>query len=233
MEKLIKTSSLLILALFFACSNYTSNPNSSTDPSSGTSVEKGNVFNGASSDGNTKAEILLADNYLLKVSKGNPDPITPSVPLSLPQTYSIKTNVKLTGVPYLGQTVDVACDQNEPANRIDTVLSGTLSNGVAVLYGMNTDGVFYSYGSGPYTIQGREDEIEHVSIFAGATDIAYTFNCVGSDGNDYNVIFHGNYDHSHLQVGSVFDMQDMTFVGAVEIGLKNHNDTPVVVFFNK
>lgn len=241
MKSLMKSVSLLALLASFACSNYTtdnSNNNNSTDPAL-VSLD-GLLINGTS-DG-AKVEILLADNYLKKVIKGNTYNSTPSVTPTPSLTHRVKAEVKITNFSYFSNSVDITCDKDDSANKLDLVLLGSNQLGHSVIFFPNSsDGLFYAYDSvtTAEAVQGPEDEIEEADIFGGLSlfgnpvDIMYTFSCRGSDGNDYNVYFHGNYDKNNTAIKSIFDFQTNEFTGVIGVSLKNYNDAPVYMFFDQ
>lgn len=241
MKNVIKTVSLFVLAALFSCSNFTSNNNnnSTSDPATTVSVD-GLVITGVSDSANV--EFLLADNYLKKVLKGNVYSSTPSTTPSLSFTHTIKTGVKITNFSYFSKSVDITCSKDEPTNKVDVILSGSNELGHAVMFMPNSsDGLFYAYDNVTSTmaVQSAEDEIEKAGIYPGISlfgtpvDIMYTFLCRGSDGNDYNVFFHGNYDMNNMAISSVFDFNTMEFTGVIGVALKNYNDAPVYMFFDK
>jgi len=239
MKNLIKTASLMALTVFFACSNYTNNPSSSTTDQSAASTIDGLVISGVS-DG-ASVELLLADNYLKKVVKGNTYASTPSLTPTPTLTDTIKVQVKITNFSYFSKSVDITCSKDEPSNKLDVLLQGSNNLGHPVLFLPNSsDGLFYVDDTVTSTtaVQGPEDEIETATIYAGipifsTVDILYTFLCRGSDGNDYNVFFHGNYDKDSTQISSVFDFQTNEFTGVIGVSLKDYNDSPIYMFFDK
>ena len=240
MKTLIKTASLLVFASFFACSNYTADPDKSSDASATTVTEQGLVITGTSDS--ASVEILLADNYLKKVKSGNPYTVTPPTTPAFTITYPIKTQVKITKFSYFNKSVDITCSKDETANKLDVVLSGSNPSGHAVtFFPETTTGAFLAIDNVTSTsaIQTEEDEIEKASIYPGLglfgtpSDIVYTFICKGSDGNDYNVIFHGNYDMNNMALPSIFDLQKGLFTGVIGVSLRDFNDAPVYMFFDK
>ena len=238
MKSLIKTASLLVLVLSFACSNNTVSPTPTTDQSTATATSaQGLVMNGTSAS--AKVEILLADNYLKKVAKGNPYASTPSLTLMPSITLAVKAQVKITEFYYLSKFVDITCSKDEPSNKLDVLLFGSNELGHSLWFWPNSsDGLFYANDQVTFntTVQGPEDEIEQADIFAGISigtpvDIMYTFLCRGSDGNDYNVFFHGNYYKDNTKISSTFDFQTNEFTGVIGVSLKNYNDAPMYMFF--
>ncbi len=240
MKNVIKSISLLVLVALFSCSNFTSdnNNNSTSDPATTVSVD-GLLITGVSDSANV--EILLADNYLKKVLKGNNYSSTPATPIISSLAHTIKAEVKITNFSYFSKSVDITCSKDEPTNKIDVLLTGSNELGHSVTYFYSTsDGLFYAYDNVTTTMepQGPEDEIEEARIYPGISfgtpvDIMYTFLCRGSDGNDYNVYFHGNYDRNNLAISSIFDFEAMEFTGVIGVVLKNYHDVPVYMFFDK
>jgi len=238
MKNIMKTVSLLSFAALFACSNNTNDPSSTTDQSTVVSID-GLVIAGTSDS--AKVEILLADNYLKKVIKGNTYSSTPAVTPSPSIAHTIKTQVKITNFSYFNKAVDITCDKDEPSNKIDVMLLGSNELGHSVLFMPNSsDGLFYAYDTVTATsaVQSPEDEIEKASVYSGISfgtpvDIMYTFLCRGSDDNDYNVFFHGNYDKNNLAISSTFDFQTNEFTGVIGVSLKDYNDAPIYMFFDK
>ncbi len=241
MKNIIKTASLLLFAVFFACSNNTSSPgdNSNSNSADPAELNDGISFNGNSNSGNI--QIFLADNYLKKVANGNPYDVVPGV-FGM-STMIIKADVKLTGFSYLGQSVDITCDRDEAANKLYVALTGSNPLGQDIQFMINpNDGLFYTYEIPSGTLigaQGPLDEIEKVYVSDSNSNYtpvpapAQTFLCMGSDGNEYNLLFYSDYDPNNMQIQSVFDIQDNVFTGVVEVVKKYVNDEPVQLFFDK
>jgi len=236
MKTLVKTVGFVALATFFACSNNTVNNNNNSTGDQATTVSaEGLVLNGVSDS--AKVEILLADNYLKKVLKGDPYASTPSLTPNPAAFLQIKTQVKITDFSYFSKSVDITCDKDTPVNTLDVMLLGSNQLGHYVWFLPNSsDGLFYAYDLTTLATpaaQGPEDEIEEGVVFnVGVTDTVYTFLCDGSDGNTYDVSFHGKYDPNNMQISSIFDFKTNEFTGAISVSLHNY-DLPIDMFFNK
>ena len=238
MKNVIKTVgslSLFALFAFFACSNNTNNTNASTELSTPATSVDGLVLNGISES--AKVEILFADNYLKKVINGNPYDSTPSLTVNPSLTHIVKAQVKVSDLYIFSRSVNIVCDKDEPSNKIEVVLMGSNQLGHSVTFLPNSsDGLFYAEDlvTSTMAVQGPEDEIEYATILGGNTnDIVYTFFCRGSDGNDYNLFFHGNYDANNMKIRSIFDFQTSEFTGVISISLKDYNTAPVTMYFDK
>jgi hypothetical protein len=235
MKNLIKTASLLVFTAFFACSNNTTSPASSSPSATDNSTTlQGLAFNGNSDSG--KVEIFLANNYLEKVVNGNPYSVTPGV-FSL-ASLTIKTEVKLTGFYYMGQSVDITCDKDDPANKLYLALTGSNEIGQDIQFMFNpNDGLFYTFQLPSFALIGAQNSQDEISDIAShitpSTDMPQTFFCRGSDNNDYNVTFHSDFDDANMKIMSIFDIKDKIFTGAIEVVKDNSNDAPVQLYFDK
>lgn len=256
MKKVIKTASLLAFVAFFGCSNNTTSPAASSTNASDTTSVQGLVFNGNSDSG--KIEISLASNYLEKVVTGNPTAVAPGVFVGATNINdkTMKAEVKLTGYSYIGQSVDITCDQNwvplpgdTEANELYLALTGSDANGDEIQFVFNSpDGLYYtflipSFAPTAEKIQGPQDEIETAYIanqfglfILPYADTEQKFFCKGSDGNDYNVIFHANFNVfpcAGQQIQSVFDIKNKIFSGVIEVVKRDSSDQRVPVYFDK
>lgn len=224
------------------CGNNTTNPDADTQGSdtSTTAEIEGLHFTGKT-DG-ADLSIIIADNYLSRVLKGNPYGTVPYTPALTCDATHDKAEVQITNFTYYGNKVDILC-------KMDPYL-GVSANEVNLLpFGSNSDGDF-----GYFTLcdNGRYYFLEFPIVFPPMPvpvpqDIDYeitridirddvTFICEGSDEKEYEVTFYGMggytpYGPGNLEIGSVFDTKAKIFTGVVSVNLKNYYDDAIDLFF--
>jgi hypothetical protein len=201
-------------------------------------VESRLVFTGTAHNGSA-VRLEFFDDYLETVLDGNPyDNGTTPVPLvSVPHTLPFE--LKITGLTYYEEPVDIHCVKDVYANRVDVNINGSIPNGHQAVYAIGDDGVFYvcdqtlhsnfcAIGA-YYGLQGPQDEMDAIKVLPSVTyNPKYT--CNGSDDNEYELTLHGEYDESGLSINTSFDIRTGTITGVMSIKKKNYNDKPVVLF---
>ena len=233
------------LFMFSACGNNTTAPastDSSVSTSAATTVSSRLVFN-AKADA-ASVSIAFFDDYLEKMLDGNNyGGSTGVVPTG--GLYILPFDMQITGLSYYNTNakIDVTCAKDIYVNKIIVELKGSLPNGHEALYSMSSDGTFYACDTAvnanctgtAWVPQGAQDEITRIEMLQGINIFGYapynpTFECKGSDGNDYTVTLYGNFDYQNLSVHDTFDIKTSVFKGAVSVKLKNYNDNPLFIY---
>jgi len=197
---------------------------------------QGLVFTGKSDSSEIK--IMFMDNDLNKVVSGNP--YGNQSGLNNNQVTSFYTGfaeVSLTGFHYFSDAVDMTCYGDDPLNKLDVILRGSVPGGVVGIYEPCIDGSFYFLGNnGQYSLQGPQDEMTEFEIVGGTptpTDLTYSFLCKGNDDHNYTMTFHSNFEPLGLNVPGLFHVKAATFEGVISIKREGSNVQPLDVFFNK
>ncbi|MCX6112483.1 MAG: hypothetical protein NTY22_04255 [Proteobacteria bacterium] len=229
-----------ILFVVSSCSNNTTASSSSGSSTTTTVVASALIFSGIA-DGAT-VTVAFFDDYLEKVLNGNPyNNITNTPPASIP--YLLPFEIKITSFYYYLKGVDITCSKDVYNNKVFGILTGSLPNGHEAIFAMSIDGYFYacdttinSVCSGAAWVpQGPQDEITSISMpktdpSNPANPYNPTYECTGSDGNDYIVGLYGDYYQSNLHINNSFNIKTGIFNGVISVQMKNYNDKPIDLF---
>ncbi|MEI6079465.1 MAG: hypothetical protein WCQ53_02345 [bacterium] len=234
------------LFIFSACGNNTTAPastDSGVSASAATAATSRLAFSGKADA--ASVSIAFFDDYLEKMLDGNNYAGSTGV-VPTGGLYILPFEMKITGLSYYNTNakIDVTCAKDINVNKIIVALKGSLPNGHEALYGMSSDGTFYACDTAvnsnctgtAWVPQGPQDEITRIEMLQGLTVFGVyapynpTFECKGSDGNDYTVALYGDFDYQNLSVHDTFDIKTSFFKGAVSVKLKNYNDNPLFIY---
>ena len=108
---------------------------------------------------------------------------------------------------------------------------------------MSTDGFFYvcdttltpTCPATSWILQGPQDEITSINMVTNDPSIPTnlynpTYNCAGSDGNDYTVGLYGAYNLMTPNINDTFDIKTGILNGVVSVKMKNYNNNPIYLF---
>lgn len=243
--KNFRTLFFLISILGFAISACSNNSSTSTDPNASTTTTvtaSSNLAFLGIADG-ARVEIEFFDDYLSKVLNGNPYNNGNNIP-PLASLYMLPFQILISGFNYYDKTLDVLCDKDNYNNRVLSYLKGTLPNGHQALFAMSTDGSFYvcdttltpACPASVWTVQGPQDEIGTIEMldgtFSGGVYTPYnpTYQCTGTDSNDYLVTLYGDYTRNGVSINDSFDVKTAVFSGVISVQIKDYNDPAIYLF---
>lgn len=228
---LIKRTALMIAVLSLSlvgCGNNTDNPN--TDPQASEITSTSSLSYTGKSDG-ADISIIIADNYLNKVLKGNPYGTDAAV-TPCDATFD-KADVKIQGLSYYGgNSIDITCDKQHPDNEFTLLPMGSDPNGAFGYYTLCANSAYYfiefPITSFPPILIAQSEHHEITNLLLSGSKV---FNCDGSDGNEYEVTFYSTYKPSSLAIEADFNTRTNVFTGVVGVNLKNDNDNEIQLFF--
>jgi len=226
---LIKRTDFLISILslsFVGCGNNTEDPN--TDPQASEITSTSSLSYTGKSDA-ADISIIIADNYLNKVLKGNPYGADPVV-APCDATFD-KADVKIQGLSYYGNSIDITCDKQNSDNEFTLLPMGSNPNGDFGYYTLCANGAYYFIEFPvvfPIVLTAQSEHHEITNLLLSGNKV---FDCDGSDGNEYEVTFYSNYKPGSLAIEADFNTRTNVFTGVVGVNLKNDNDNEIQLFF--
>ena len=190
--------------------------------------------------------VSFFDDYLEKVLDGNPYNNTGNI-VPVQNWYVLPFEIKITNFDYYfnytRNSVDITCSKDVYNNKVATYLRGSLPNGHQALFAVNTSGSFYvcdttltpTCPASSWVHQGPQDEITGIQMLANdplnpGNFYNPTYECTGSDGNDFIVGLYGAYYPYNLNINDSFNIRTGIFRGVVSVKMKNYNENPIYLF---